>query len=86
MSADPNEQLSEREGFARGEADPEAFPEDETVGRFSSGVEELPDDPEKVRHGRFSEGVEELGEEDPEKHDERRFSEGQDDLPPSYTP
>jgi len=91
MSIDPNQHPSDpeqpREGFGEGEANPEAFPEDEAVGRFSQGVEELPaDDPEKLHHGRFSEGVEQLPEEDPEKHQERRFSEGQDSEPPGYTP
>jgi hypothetical protein len=44
MSEDPRrpadpEQPSE--GFAEGEADREAFPEDERIGRFSEGQEEL---------------------------------------------
>ena len=77
-SADP-EQPGPEEGFAAGEADPDAFPEDEHVGRFSEGQEELgPEDPEKHHKGRFSEGQEELGEEDPEKHVEGRFDEGDD--------
>ncbi|HEX7299916.1 MAG TPA: hypothetical protein VF257_13030 [Solirubrobacteraceae bacterium] len=88
---DPNERPAKPEqpedGFAEGEANPEAYPEDERVGRFSLGEEQLgEDDPEKHRHGRFSEGQEELGEEDPEKHVERRFSEGQDHQPPDVTP
>ena len=75
-----------REGFAGGEAHPEEYPEDEAVGRFREGQEELgEDDPEKIHHGRFSEGQEELGEEDPEKHEERRFSEGQDEQPPGQS-
>jgi hypothetical protein len=75
-----------RRGFAEGEASPEEHPEDEAVGRFSEGQEDLPeDDPEKVHHGRFSEGQEQLGEDDPEKHEERRFSEGQDAEPPGYS-
>jgi hypothetical protein len=74
------------DGYAEGEANPEEYPEDEAVGRFSEGQEDLPrDEAEKVHHGRFSEGQEELGEEDPEKHEERRFSEGQDDEPPGYS-
>jgi hypothetical protein len=73
-------------GFAEGAAKPEEYPEDEDVGRFSEGQEDLPeDDPEKIHHGRFSEGQEELGEDDPEKHEERRFSEGQDAEPPGYS-
>jgi hypothetical protein len=75
-----------QDGFAEGEASPGEYPEDEAVGRFSEGQEDLPEDgPEKLHHGRFSEGQEELGEEDPEKHEERRFSEGQDAEPPGYT-
>ncbi|MFZ0088791.1 MAG: hypothetical protein WAL63_04745 [Solirubrobacteraceae bacterium] len=77
------------EGFAEGEARPDLYPEDEVVGRFSEGQEELPvevDPEEKVHHGRFSEGQEDLPEEDPEKHEERRFSEGQDMEPPGLTP
>jgi hypothetical protein len=77
-TADPEQPLEE--GFAAGQADPEAFPEEEEAGRFSEGQEELgEEDPEKHHEGRFSEGQEELGEEDPEKHYEGRFSEGQDE-------
>jgi hypothetical protein len=75
------------EGFDEGQGAREAFPEDEEVGRFSEGQEELPEvDPEKQVEGRFSEGQEELPEEDPEKHIEGRFSEGQDAQPPSINP
>jgi hypothetical protein len=78
-SADP-EQPAPEEGFAKGQADAEAFPQDERVGRFSEGQEDLPGaDPEKHHKGRFSEGQEDLGEEDPEKHIQGRFDEGQDD-------
>jgi hypothetical protein len=91
MSTDPNDRPAgpeqPNEGFAEGEDNPAEFPEDEKVGRFSEGVEELPaDEPEKLHHGRFSEGVEELPEDEPEKHEERRFSEGQDSEPPGITP
>jgi hypothetical protein len=90
MENDPSEHPAQpeqpQEGFAEGEAHPEVFPEDEEVGRFSEGQEDLPaEDPEKIHHGRFSEGQEELPEDDPEKHEERRFSEGQDEEPPGYT-
>ena len=90
MASDPNEHPAQPEqpadGFAEGEDNPEAFPEDEKVGRFSKGQEDLPvEDPEKVHHGRFSEGQEDLPEEDPEKHEERRFSEGQDEESPGYS-
>lgn len=73
-NADP-EQPPE-EGFAEGQADPEEFPEDERVGKFSEGQEELADD--DTEKGRFSEGQEELGEDDPEKHVEGQFDEGED--------
>ena len=90
MSEDPRRPADpeqEGPGFAEGQADPEAFPEDERVGRFSEGQEETGDeDPQKHHHGRFSEGQEELPEEDPEKHEERRFSEGQDEQPPGIVP
>ena len=69
-------------GFAEGEAAPEAYPEDDRVGRFSEGQEELgEEDSEKHREGRFSEGQEELGEEDPEKHIKGSFETGEDDAP-----
>lgn len=77
-TADP-EQPAPEEGFAAGQKDPAAFPEDERVGRFSEGQEDLgEEDPEKHKKGRFSEGQEELGEEDPEKHLQGRFDEGQE--------
>jgi hypothetical protein len=90
MPIDPSEHPAKPEqpdgGFATGEENREEFPEDDDVGRFSEGQEDLPGgDPEKVHHGRFSEGQEELPEEDPEKHEERRFSEGQDMEPPGHT-
>jgi hypothetical protein len=92
MSTDPTEHPAKPEqphdeGFAEGEASPETYPDEERVGRFSEGEEELPEDTaEKVHRGRFSEGEEELGEDDPEKHVERRFSEGLDHQPPEPTP
>ena len=84
MSADRPDHTADPEqpgegGFGAGEAAPEEFPEEERVGRFSEGQEELgEEDPEKHKQGRFSEGQEELGEEDPEKHKQGRFDEGQD--------
>jgi hypothetical protein len=82
MSEDPKHPADPKQpkgGFAAGEADPAAYPEEEHVGRFSEGQEKLgEDDPEKHHQGRFSEGEEELGEDDPEKHHQGRFSEGQD--------
>jgi len=80
-TADP-EQPAPEEGFATGQSDPEAFPQDDRVGRFSEGQELLGDeDPEKLHKGRFSEGQELLGEEDPEKHVQGEFPEGQDPVP-----
>ena len=74
--ADPEQP---EEGFAEGQADPAEYPEEEHIGRFSEGQEDLgEDDPEKHHEGRFSEGEEELGEEDPEKHIRGQFGEGQD--------
>jgi hypothetical protein len=47
-------------GFGEGEADPEKFDDEDHVGRFSEGQEELgEDDPEKHHLGRFGEGQEE---------------------------
>jgi hypothetical protein len=91
MPIDPNERPAKpeqpNEGYGEGQEDAAAFPEDETVGRFSEGEEQLPPDaPEKLHHGRFSEGEEQLPEATPEKHTEGRFSEGQDHQPPSETP
>ncbi len=77
-TADP-EQPGPEEGFGAGQEDPEEFPQDEEVGRFSEGQEELGEaDPEKHRKGRFSEGQEDLGEEDPEKRVQGRFDEGEE--------
>ena len=90
MSEDPRQPADPEQpdsGFAEGEADPEDFPEDEHIGRFSEGQEEIgEEDPDKHHRGRFSEGQEELGEDDPEKHEQRRFSEGQDEQPPGIVP
>ena len=63
MSTDPSEhpakpEQPEDEGFAEGEASPETYPDEERVGRFSEGEEELgEEDPEKHVEGRFSEGA-----------------------------
>ena len=56
------------EGFLRAPRSPET----RRIGRFSTGVEQLPS---SDRRGRFSDGVEQLPE-TPEKTAERRFSEG----------
>jgi hypothetical protein len=63
-------------GFEEGLETP---PEEERVGRFSEGQEDLPETPEKLEEGRFSEGQEDLPE-TPEKLEEGRFSEGQEQL------
>jgi hypothetical protein len=41
-----------RGGFATGESDPEKYPEDEKVGRFSTGQ----DEDEAIRKGSFARG------------------------------
>ena len=54
MSADHSERPGEG-GFAEGQADPDDYPEEEHVGRFSEGQEELgEEDPEKHYEGTFS--------------------------------
>jgi 3-hydroxyisobutyrate dehydrogenase len=65
-----------RGGFAEGQADPDDFPEDARLGRFSDG-EAPPIGDEEA--GRFSEGVEALGDDEPEKHVEGSFG---DEEPP----
>jgi 3-hydroxyisobutyrate dehydrogenase len=59
-----------RGSFAEGQADPDNFPQDARLGRFSDG-EAPPIADEEA--GRFSEGVEALGDDDPEKHVEGSF-------------
>jgi hypothetical protein len=59
-----------RGSFAEGQADPDDFPNDARLGRFSDG-EAAPIGDEEA--GRFSEGVEALGDADPEKHVEGSF-------------
>ncbi len=86
MSPDsPSERPADPEqahgSFAAGEAHPDQYSDEDHIGRFSEGQEELgEEDPEKHVLSRFSEGQEELGEEDPEKHVQGRFSEGQEEL------
>jgi nucleotide-binding universal stress UspA family protein len=50
------------------------------LGRFSEGIEQLPDSPDKVRRGRFSTGIEQLPD-TPSKQRAGRFSEGVEKLP-----
>ena len=67
--------------FARGIREgPEA--DVEVEGRFSEGVEQTPETPEKTTERRFSEGVEQTPE-TPDKTTERRFSEGVEQSPTS---
>jgi nucleotide-binding universal stress UspA family protein len=54
--------------------------ERQPVGRFSAGIERLPDTPAKRRRGRFSTGIEELPA-TPAKRHVGRFSEGGEQLP-----
>ena len=46
-----------QDGFEEGLETP---PDEEHVGRFSEGQEDLPETPDKIEEGRFSEGQEEL--------------------------
>jgi hypothetical protein len=77
MAHEPTEHPDDphdRPDFAEGQDAPVKTPEDERVGRFSEGEEQLPEaDPEKRHEGRFSEGEEQLPESDPEKHVEGSF-------------
>jgi hypothetical protein len=67
--------------FARGIREgPEA--DVEVHRRFSEGVEQTPDTPDKTITRRFSEGVEQTPE-TPDKTTERRFSEGVERSPTS---
>jgi nucleotide-binding universal stress UspA family protein len=49
------------------------------LGRFSEGIEQLPDSPDKVRTGRFSTGIEQRPN-PPSKQRAGRFSEGSEQL------
>jgi hypothetical protein len=51
--------------FARGEDNPEEFPDDDMVGSFAEGQEE-PDDEEREHMGSFAEGEEQLPEDETE--------------------
>jgi nucleotide-binding universal stress UspA family protein len=50
------------------------------VGRFSKGIEQLPDSPDKLRRGRFSNGIEQLPDA-PSELRAGRFSEGIEHVP-----
>ena len=54
------------------------------VGRFSEGIEQLPENPGKMRQGRFSDGI---GRRDdvPGKLHIGRFSQGSEQLPETVT-
>ena len=87
MDTDPNEHPERDPDFARGEDAPEEHPEDEHLGRFSTGEEELPEgDPRAPATGASARVRRTSPRSDPEKHEERRFSEGQDDIPPEVKP
>jgi nucleotide-binding universal stress UspA family protein len=58
----------------------EAAAEPNRAGRFSTGIEQLPDSPDKLRGGRFSSGIEHLPD-TPSKLRAGRFSEGIEKLP-----
>ena len=58
----------------------EAAADENRAGRFSTGIEQLPDSPDKLRSGRFSNGIEQLPD-TPSKVRAGRFSEGIEKLP-----
>ena len=58
----------------------EAAAEPSRAGRFSTGIERLPESPDKLRSGRFSNGIEQLPD-TPSKMRAGRFSEGIEKLP-----
>jgi hypothetical protein len=58
----------------------EAAADEKRAGRFSTGIEQLPDSPDKLRSGRFSNGIEQLPD-TPSKLRAGRFSEGIEKLP-----
>jgi nucleotide-binding universal stress UspA family protein len=58
----------------------EAVVDGNRLGRFSTGIEQLPDSPDKLRSGRFSTGIEQLSD-TPSKLRAGRFSEGIEQLP-----
>jgi hypothetical protein len=63
--------------FARGVRQRPVPPAAFHVGRFSEGIEELPEDtPSKLHLGRFSDGIETLPEDSPSKVHVGRFSDG----------
>ena len=58
----------------------EARVDENRLGRFSTGIERLPDSPDKRRRGRFSNGIEQLPD-TPSTLRPGRFSEGVEQLP-----
>jgi hypothetical protein len=58
----------------------ETAADENRAGRFSTGIEQLPDSPDKLRSGRFSNGIEQLPD-TPSKVRAGRFSEGIEKLP-----
>jgi nucleotide-binding universal stress UspA family protein len=68
------------QALANGRTPREAAVEHERTGRFSQGLEQLPQTPSKLRQGRFSDGIEALPA-TPDKLQRGRFSEGIEQLP-----
>ena len=56
LETPPNAPEQRQAGFAEGEADPAKYPEDQEVGRFSTGQDEA----EPLDRGSFAEGQEAL--------------------------
>jgi len=76
--------LSSVDGFPESARAREAEGARERVGRFSEGIEQYPDSPNKLRRGRFSDGIERLPD-TPSKLRRGRFSEGIEQLPQTGT-
>jgi hypothetical protein len=69
-------------GFEQGFDQEPDTPEEQQVGRFSTGVEQTPErSPEKDDVGRFSTGIEQTPEHEPEKDHEGHYSEGNEHAP-----
>jgi hypothetical protein len=63
----------------------ESAPDTAHVGRFSRGLEALPQSADKLHRGRFSDGVEQLPQ-TPRKRRPGRFSDGLETLPQPALP
>jgi hypothetical protein len=71
----PNAPEQDHAGFATGEADPAKYPEDQEVGRFSTGQDEA----EPIDRGSFADGQEALP--DPADPDEGYAEEQRESSP-----